>query len=142
MRRGASFVFIRRRSPKNERESSALRSVPKQTRVSLKSPLINNRAELLTGHMDPGWASWGGVGGGRLQLSSVLRSMEGESLGFRGSGIVVVADLRQSVFQAGRDFVRNICFSFSKIPGARRGHASGPFVSVSRAGRIQFRHVA
>lgn len=59
-----------------------------------------------------------------------------------GSCIVVVADLHQSVFQTGRDFLWNICFSFSKIPGARRGHASGPFVSMSRAGRIQFRHAA
>lgn len=101
--------------------------------------------------MDPGWASWerrprgGGPGpaggGGGLQLSSILRSMAANRQASEGSRIVAAADLHQSVSQASRDFVPNICFWFSRIPGPVVVTHQGPFVSVSRAERIQLRHI-
>lgn len=102
--------------------------------------------------MDPGWASWerrprgggpgaGGAGGLRLQLSSVLRSMAAKCWASEGSCIVAAADLHQSVSQTSRDCVPNICFWFSRIPGPVVVTHQGPFVSVLRAERIQFRDV-
>lgn len=82
-----------------------------------------------------------GGGGLRLQLSSILRSMAANRWASEGSCIVAAADLHQSVSQTSRDFVPNIWFWFSRIPGPVVVTHQGPFVSVSRAERLQFRLV-